>query len=609
MSTGTWSGRTALAVLVFCMAFVGTLPMADTVAAQSTPTGSISGTVTDAAGSPLAGVFVAASGYEWRGEAWTDESGGYVIPGLTDGDYVVEFWSEDEIYGSPQYYTGGYEWSDATSVSVSDGQAVTGIDMMMQVGSALSGTVVDAVGAPLEDISVCADGDTFRCANTGIDGTYTLLGLAPGDYRVSFEYWDGDLGWSVKYYDGTSTWSEATIITVEIGDEISGINATLDPAETAIGAISGLVSDQFGQPLSAEVCAQGPTLFLCTDVGADGAYSLDSSPGEHLIGAFADVDGQRALSSFDWVSVGTGGLTHDIVLTLEGSMSGTVRDSAGTPVAGASVAVFAPGDSWLPSYMAPTSPTGYYELDHLPRQSYRVAFVPPAGSGLATAWHSTEGSVAQVPVTHQGVTTVDHELVSLGAASGVVTDPDGNPVAAAHVSLRAPGSPWVTATTTTGPDGTYSFPGVQPGSYQVRFVAPEGSSLASVWFDDADHRAQAGVVEVTSGGSTLVDAPLRLSRSLTGTVTGPDGVAVEGAVVRAYRAEDGIVPSGRTETAADGSYALPNLPRGEYRVNVLAPAGSGLAGGWVDGASRSTARLVVVDDAGQVVVDVELIEG
>lgn len=569
--------------------------------------GSISGTVTDAAGSPLAGVFVAASGYEWHGEARTDESGGYVIPGLADGDYVVEFWSEDENHGSPQYYPGGYEWSDATPVSVSDGQAVTGIDMMMQVGSPLSGTVVNYADEPLMGVHVCAESASYRCASTAFDGTYTIAGLAPGDYRVSFEYYNN--GWQYQYYDGVDAWEDATLIPVGTGDQVIGIDAVLDVVASDDNTISGTVTDQLGNPLlTAQVCAVGARSSICVDPAEDGTFLLYAEPGENLFGAQGNMDGAPFLSALETLYVGAGQITRDIVVTLEGSIDGVVTDMAGAPAGGARVAVFAPGDSWLPSFFTETATDGSYRLDHLPRQSYRVAFVPPAGSGLATAWHSTEGSVAQVPVTHQGVTTVDHELVSLGAASGVVTDPDGDPVAAAQVSLRAPGSPWVTAATTTGPDGSYSFTGVQPGSYQVRFGAPDGSLLADVWFDDSDHRAQAGVVEVDAGGTTVVDATLRFQRLVTGTVTGPGGVGVEGVVVRAYRPTDGLIPSGRTETAADGSYSLLNLPRGEYRIKVSPPSGSGLSDAWIGGPNRSTARAVVVDDAGQVVVDSELTE-
>lgn len=565
--------------------------------------GSISGTVTDADGNPLAGIWVNASGYDSWGNALTDSSGTYEIDRLAEGEFWVEFYDDSGLHLA-QIYDGAYDWSEAVPVSVSDGQAAIGIDATMDRGGSMSGRVLSDEGDPMFNVYVCMEGPSYRCAFTGDGGTYTVAGLAPGEYLVSFAYYNR--GWVYQFYDGVESWEDATVIQVGSAEDVSGIDAVFNAPSTSGDSIWGIVTDQFGNPMSGEVCAQGPLDFYCTDVESDGTYGLEGPPGDYLIGAFADIDGQRVASNFTWIAVGSEGRGHDIVVFLEGSISGAVLDSAGAPVAGASVAVFAPDDSWLPSYVAPTSPTGFYEVANLPRQSYRLLVVPPAGSGLAAQWHSTDGSVAQVPVTHQGVTTVDHELNLLGSASGLVTDPEGDPVSDVEVSLREPGSPWVTATTTTGIDGSYSFPGVQPSSYQVQFKAPEGSSLASVWFDDADHRAQAGVVEVTSGGSTVVDATLRFQRLVTGTVTGPGGVGVEGAVVRAYRPTDGLIPTGRAETAADGSYSLVNLPRGEYRIKVSPLPGSGLLDAWIGGANRSTAMAVVIDDAGQVVIDAEL---
>lgn len=583
--------------------------------------GTLSGQVLDQDGNPIEDAYVCAEGPIAECDDLAAD-GTYQL-GLLPGDYRVTFRGRigdlHHIYdGTPG---GADEYEEALLVTVTAGAANTGIDAVfdLSIYGSITGTILDD-GSPYYMAWACVEGGpTWRCVDADPDGSYALDFLEAGEYLVYFGAARADQPEEIiEYYDGVGGPEDATPITVLPGQTVAGINARYDSGEPGEGWISGTTVFASGDPVtSGEVCAwpRGETYpSLCVEMDDDGSFVLGPlAPDVYRVGALFDFDDALADPMHEGeIHIPFDGETVtdvEIVFAPAGSVSGLVTGPGGAPVAGVAVGLFGPDDSWLPSYVAETRADGGYWIADVPRQDYRVVFLPADGSGLATTWHSSpDGSAARVEVRHGAHSVVSQRLVPVGSVSGSVTDPSGNPVAGVEVRLREPGSPWVSATAISGPDGSYSIAPVDPGAYQLRFVAPEGSSVSDIWYGDTLLRAEADVVQVVPGSSLTADATMPWSSALSGTVSGPGGTPVRGAVVRAYRTTDGIVPSGRIETAVDGSYSLPSVPRGEYRLHVTAPDGSGLVAGWVDGATRSTARLIVIDDE-HVVADVELTAG
>src|SRR5438105_3049342 len=71
-------------------------------------------------------------------------------------------------------------------------------------------------------------------------------------------------------------------------------------------------------------------------------------------------------------------------------------------------------------------------------------------------------------------------------------------------------------------------------------------------------------VAVACGESAVVHAA-----EVTGTVTAPDGAAFRAAFVQAENTQTKVLVSALSDT--QGRYRIPNLPAGEYRVQVRAP--------------------------------------
>jgi thermolysin len=250
--------------------------------------GSISGTVTDEAGAPVAGVQVwsckqnAGGGCTWYSYTQTNADGSYTLGGLEGGDYKVEFGYESNYI--VQYYDNKPDMGTADPISVGPGAQITGKDAVLVArgsGGSISGTVTNGAG-PLESIYVGVhepDGNGgwvgAGSTVTNADGTYTLSSLAAGDYRIEFYDFNGI--YVREYYNDKVNIDIADTVSVGPGAQITGKDAVL----TAGGGISGTVTN-------GTVPLEGITVFAYPPddqgsvasaiTGADGTYTLGSLP-------------------------------------------------------------------------------------------------------------------------------------------------------------------------------------------------------------------------------------------------------------------------------------------------------------------------------------------
>ena len=302
---------------------------------------------------------------------------------------------------------------------------------------------------------------------------------------------------------------------------------SLDPA--APGAIRGTVTGPDGEPVpGATVAAYGPTDTWSPTgqavTAADGSYEIAGLPaGSYQVSFLPEpVPGLRS----EWfesstragatpVSVTAAGVTAPIDAELQAaaSVTGTVLDEGGDPIAGATVWAFAPGDLWIGSGFAVTDADGGYAIEGLPDGRYDLRFVAPDPSHagewfdeasnrrLATAVTVAAGSASPV---------ADATLADAGAVTGVVDAP-GAP--AAGVTVHAFGTTdtyAARATAVTDGLGSYVLEGLPPGTYLVRFVPPSGSGLRPEWSSNATSRAAASPIVVVAGDPpSVVDEVLQ----------------------------------------------------------------------------------------------------
>jgi hypothetical protein len=283
--------------------------------ARADATGTVSGQVFDANGTPLAGICVGAesasspsSGY---GGAKTDSNGEYAFP-LPPGTYLVSFQGCGENYVA-QFYPAQTSYRTAGPVTVAAGQTTGAVDARMLAGGVITGKVVDAAtGAPPQgalDVEIQTPGasDTgprlgaqFSFSPVAPDGTYTVSGLPPGTYRVYFNATGTSYGaigpYVSEWYPNAPDPGHATVVSVESGQTASlGIELAEAP-----GTVTGRVTDSSGSPLAGYDISAGVTepdgsiagggFLAVTTTAADGTFTLlGIAPGTWTISALPTV--------------------------------------------------------------------------------------------------------------------------------------------------------------------------------------------------------------------------------------------------------------------------------------------------------------------------------
>lgn len=214
--------------------------------------GEVTGTVTDAAGNPLAGVVVHVTGSaaadaagmssEYGNEpgedAVTAADGTYAIRSVTPGDQQICFQPigiKDSFGFLPQCYGGAPGAAKGTAVPVASAQVTSGVDIALSRRGKLAGTVTDETGAPVSgsDVFIFQPGHPNEAlvGEPRPDGTYRTPGIEPGRYIVCFDaqHYAGqcfdDVAWAG--FDGDPLPAGATVLTVNPGAVTGSVDAML----------------------------------------------------------------------------------------------------------------------------------------------------------------------------------------------------------------------------------------------------------------------------------------------------------------------------------------------------------------------------------------------
>lgn len=167
----------------------------------------------------------------------TGSDGKYVLVGLPNGSYVVEFLASSLGYVT-QYYNGAATFEAANKVVIEGGGTVANVNAKLEKGGEIAGRVVDAATNSGIEAQVCAfaSGVFGGCAGTNLTGDYTIQGVASGSYIV--EFWAEPLGYETRYYNEQSSFGGASLVNVVAPGTTTGINAKLSKPGTHVVPIS-----------------------------------------------------------------------------------------------------------------------------------------------------------------------------------------------------------------------------------------------------------------------------------------------------------------------------------------------------------------------------------
>jgi protocatechuate 3,4-dioxygenase beta subunit len=425
----------------------------------------------------------------------------------------------------------------------------------------ISGIVRDHAGTPVQDawVSTAWDDPGYYVAWTDASGAYTLM-VDAGTYHVSAS---------------KSGYADSDVQTVTVPPDASGIDLTFPETYT----ISGVVRDHAGTPVEGALVSTAwddpSDAYDTTD--ATGAYTLIVIAGTYHVSAsksgYVDSDIQTVTVPPDASGI-------DLTFPATYTISGIVRDHAGTPVEGASVSTRwdDPSDAY-----ASTDATGAYTLTVI-AGTYHV-------SASKSGYADSNVQTVTVPPDATGIDLTFPETYTI---SGVVRDQDGNPVPDAFVYGGV-------AVGTTAADGSYTI-AQESGEHYVSASKTGYQSPYSV------------LVPLPPAASTVDLLLLEEDGTIHGQIVDDQGTPLAGAFVWA---DNAVCDGGdSTLTAGDGTYSL-SVPSGVYQVSASmdghVPAApeevsvpSGLPGAQVDLVLERATHFIrgtVRDGAGQPLAD------
>jgi hypothetical protein len=564
------------------------------------PTGSITGHLTKADGSPLTEAYVTLhQGDESIGWSSTDLDGNYSLGEVLAGDgYTVSF---NVNNGTDQWISGTLDHNKARKISVIAGQTTTADDAQL-APSTMHGRLSDSTGGPVANYGVTVqldDPDNWvsYSAETDANGEWSVSDVFPGDYKVSFNTPDFH---RTQWAYGKSAEADASLITVEAGGNVTvdetwlpGATLVVDAVDAATGAPVRDYCVWVTSPGDGSGCTNGTSVTVQDLPG--GTYQLFANPGEDSY--YLSADRQE-------VTLTPGQTTRATVrLALGGKVSFTATDRVtGSKLQQVCANLMVLGHGGLPDSPGDcTDGTGAGVTRSVAAGAYEMFAVAPRGYGHQ--WVGANGGTgdqqAAARVNVVPGTTVAAPPVLLdkaGTITGVVTDKAGAPLADVDVAYSAWGDAGPAWDTQTDDKGKYTIGVLGPYRWPLLF----GGTFPREWSGHTANRFAAKTVKVVAGGTTTFNfTPQAKVATLKGRVTAPSTQwrfhtfnAVTGDVMGSFDAYG---------AGAGGAYELKLTGDQKVKIDwIYFPAdGSADVRGWYDHATGiDTATKVAIPATG-----------
>lgn len=374
--------------------------------------------VSASTGEPMGGVEACVDEGESRWCRQTEADGHYALTGIATGAVVVEFLPKSDAYEyRDQYYDGVEVYEQATRVSVTAGETITGIDAALRAHfGVITGKVSDAqTKQPIGRIAVCATDLASKrstCVQTDANGEFEITRVVAGAYRVLFASTNlTGREYEPQFYQDAISVEGVKPVIVQVGVTTPAIDAELTSVEAEAqgrGDIRGTVtSAATSKPIKGiEVCAFSEFEEECALTGATGEYELSSLPDGSYAVEFASpmlggldyatqyYDGSEMVGGASLVQVRDDAVSADVDASLrhgaeiEGVVS-SAADGAGIDEA----LVCAVGTAEEPPRCAVSGPSGSYDIRGLDGGSYYVGF--DAGEAFVIQYYDRVDTASQ----------------------------------------------------------------------------------------------------------------------------------------------------------------------------------------------------------------------
>lgn len=551
----------------------------------------------------------------------TDAAGDYVFSGLAARGYRVS--AQATGFGT-RYFGGTNNFSGAVTLFPTAAAPALGTNIFLPAnGGGITGLVTDEAGNPIAGISVNVRtifNDLILTVTTGLNGVYDTGRVLSGNTVYLLRAQGSAYG--TVYYNGVAGPVSATRVAVTPGADTTGIDFRLSGA---VGAVSGIVTDDQGNPLvGAVVTLRDPNVDtsisapVVTDalggyttgfMIAPGTYKVLATLAGHGPTYFGNTASFAAATPVT-VTAGVVTANTNISLPRHGGIKGQVVDELGVAISGAFVQAFNAATGQSVTTAGPTDATGAFTFGRFlsPGVSYKLLAQASGyrhlffGGGVDL---STATPVAVPPAEDQQDIVI---VVRRGASiSGAIHDrATGNPIAGANVFVQrlASSNFFGFFGATTAADGTYTIAGLHEGFWLVTAFAP-GYGVAwssgdavnpATDFSTATPIGVLGTQAVTGVNIALTAGAGEIRGRVTrddsgGAVPANTFIRIRGVYPRASSVSQTFVTDG------GGNYIATNLPPGQYIVEAVQnPGNNGTAIGFypAGAVSRGTALPVTV---------------
>lgn len=584
----------------------------DFVLAESI-TGSISGTVRNTGGGRLAGIEVDLIRYNTVDDNWetlettlTDGTGIYRFGTVEVGSCRLRFRDPAGNYAT-EFHSDKFTAESALEVVVTEDNE-TVVNAVLADAAGISGMVTNNAAAPVAGIAVNLfrlDGGTsewvfLASKATEANGTYSFGSLPAGTFFVEFTDYSPSVTYAREYYNGKPTSNAADPLAVLAGQDLTGIDASLDLA----GQISGTVRAdadtnpiQFVNVIAYRLNEVNGNWDYVSGVSTNfsGVYSMQGlTPGSYRL-EFNDVSGRYLREYHDnkptllladsFVITPGGSTVIDASLATAGRIEGTVtREGSTTPLPNIVVTayrVIAPG-LFQYAFATTTGQFGTYSVGGLAAGTYWVTFDDPSGYHLPETYSNGTGldTGTDIAVAAALPTTgIDAALIAGGRISGTVT----NAVTQSALQgigiylYRYDGVAWqYQSYAETDSAGDYTSPPVPTGQYRVEFYDNSQSAYRGEYYNNTFNSEDATPVTVQALQTTepinAALSPIDQSNTIAGTITNGTSAPLAGIHAQVFLLN---VVSGRYEFRAEaisdsnGDYLIENLPTGLFKVRFI----------------------------------------
>ncbi|WP_162242339.1 carboxypeptidase regulatory-like domain-containing protein [Arthrobacter sp. Leaf337] len=587
---------------------------------------SISGKVTVPAGVDITTMQVNASlaAYEYSPSTSVsvNADGTYRLAGLAAGSYKLKF-SGYNSGAIEQWYNNSATFSGAETLVLAKGQDLSGINATLVKGSSISGKVTAPAGTDMTNMRVAAyttDAEYNESGSTQVaqDGTYRLSGLAAGSYKLQFSgYQSGAL---TQWYNNAASFSTANAVDIAAGQDLTGINATLVKGATISGKVTASAGVNLGS-VSINVVPTDPQsgfFSSYTRLAPDGSYKVVGLPAGsykiEFVGSNAGAlpqwyNNADSLEAANALTLTTGqDLTGiDAALVKGASISGKVTVPAGIDPSRTYVSAYSSDSQMTQAGFASVGMDGSYKVAGLKAGSYKLQF-SSGSTGAISQWYNNAETFASANAVDvaaaQDVASINVSLVKGASISGTVSAPAGITLTGVNVTAYSGDSMATYAgNTQVGADGKYKLGGLRAGSYKLQFSGGNSGAL-SQWYNNAISAETAIAVPVTAGQDVgNINATLAKGASIRGKLTVPAGTDATQLYVMAFTAASETGYAASATVAADGTYRLPGLEAGSYKIQFSGNS-SGALTQWYNNAETFATATAVAVTPGQDLADI-----